>query len=53
METTEQRETKAILSMAEAIDALTQQLSDANHQLQLANERIGQLESIAYGGSTK
>ena len=53
METIEQRETKAILSMAEAINALTQQLSDANHQLQLANESIAQLEIIAYGGSTK
>ena len=48
METMEQKETKAILSMAEAINALSQQLSDANHQLQLANERIGQLESIVY-----
>lgn len=48
METIEQRETKAILSMAEAINALTQQLSDANRQLQKANDRIGQLESIVY-----
>ena len=48
METIEQKETKAILSMAEAINALNQQLSDANHQLQLANERVAELESIVY-----
>jgi len=48
METIEQRETKAILSMAEAINALNQQLSDATRQLQLANERVAELESIVY-----
>ena len=48
METMEQKETKAILSMAEAINALSQQLNDANHQLQLANERVAELESIVY-----
>ena len=46
MDTIEQRETKAILSMAEAINALTQQLSDANHQLRLAEGRVTQLEDI-------
>ena len=48
METIDQMETKAILSMAESINALSQQLSDANRQLQLANERVAELESMFY-----
>ena len=64
METIEQKETgeyirqrqqeewlynhKATLSMAEAINALSQQLNDATRQLQLANERVAELESIVY-----
>ncbi len=46
METIQQKETKVILSMAEAINALNQQLGDANHQLHLAEERVTQLENI-------
>lgn len=48
METIDQMETKAILSMAESINALSQQLNDATRQLQLANERVAELESIVY-----
>jgi len=53
METVQQRETKAILAMGEAIKALSQQLNDANNSLRRANERIAQLESQVYGGPTK
>jgi len=53
METVQERETKAILAMGEAIKALSQQLNDANNSLRRANERIAQLESQVYGGPTK
>jgi hypothetical protein len=53
METIQQRETKAILSMGEAIKALSQQLNDANNALRRANERVAQLEAQIYGGPTK
>ena len=53
METVQQRETKAILSMGEAIKALSQQLNDANNALRRANERVAQLEAQIYGGPTK
>lgn len=53
METLQQRETKAILAMGEAIKVLSQQLDDANRSLQAANERIAQLEAQVYGGPTK
>ena len=53
METVQQKETKAILAMAEAIKALTQQLDDATRNLQIANERTAQLEAQLFGGSTK
>jgi len=53
METIQQRETKAILSMGEAIKALSQQLNDANNSLRVATERIAQLEAQIYGGPTK
>ena len=53
METVQERETKAILAMGEAIKALNQQLSDANRSLRIANDRIAQLESEVYGGPTK
>lgn len=44
--TVEQQETEAILHMARAMQELEIQLS-------LANERVRQLESQVYGGSTK
>jgi len=53
METVQERETKAILAMGEAIKALSQQLNDANNSLRRANERIALLESQVYGGPTK
>ena len=53
METVQERETKAILAMGEAIKALSQQLNDANNSLRRANERIALLESQLYGGPTK
>ena len=53
METVQQRETKAILAMGEAIKALTQQLDDANRAIRIANERVAQLEAQLFGGSTK
>ncbi len=53
METIQERETKAILAMGEAIKALSQQLNDAINSLRRANERIAQLESQVYGGPTK
>jgi hypothetical protein len=53
METLQQKETKAILAMGEAIKALSQQLNDANNSLRRANERITQLEAQVYGGPTK
>jgi len=53
METLQQRETKAILAMGEAIKVLSQQLDDANRCLRAANERIAQLEAQVYGGPTK
>ena len=53
METIQERETKAILAMGEAIKALSQQLNDANNSLRIANDRIAQLEAQVYGGPTK
>ena len=53
METLQQKETKAILAMGEAIKVLSQQLDDANSNLRKANERIAQLEAQVYGGPTK
>jgi len=53
METIQERETKAILAMGEAIKALSQQLNDANNSLRAATERIAQLEAQIYGGPTK
>lgn len=53
METLQQRETKAILAMGEAIKVLSQQLDDANKNLRIATERVAQLEAQVYGGPTK
>ena len=53
METVQQKETKAILAMGEAIKALSQQLDDANRAVRIANERIAQLEAQLFGGTTK
>jgi hypothetical protein len=53
METIQERETKAILAMGEAIKALSQQLNDANNSLRIAKERVAQLEAQVYGGPTK
>ena len=53
METVQERDTKAILAMGEAIRTLSQQLDDANINLRIAKERVAQLEAQVYGGSTK
>jgi LPS O-antigen subunit length determinant protein (WzzB/FepE family) len=46
MKTLQQQETEAILAMAERIKELEQ-------ALQIANDRVRQLESQVYGGSTQ
>jgi hypothetical protein len=53
METLQQQETRAFLELIEAMKAMEIQLGLANHQLAMANIRIGQLEAQLYGGSTK
>jgi LPS O-antigen subunit length determinant protein (WzzB/FepE family) len=46
MKTLQQQETEAILAMADRIKQLEQ-------ALQIANDRVRQLESQVYGGSTQ
>lgn len=46
MKTLQQQETEAILAMAERIKELEQ-------ALQIANDRVRQLESQVFGGSTQ
>ena len=53
MKTISEQETEAVLAMAEAIKALTQQLDDAVRNLRIANERVAQLEAQLYNGTTK
>ena len=53
MKTLQQQETEAILAMFESMKALEQQLSDAQRELKQAHERIRQLESQVYNGSTQ
>lgn len=53
MKTLQQQETEAILAMFESMKALEQQLSDAQRELNQAHERIRQLESQVYNGSTQ
>lgn len=53
MKTMQQRETEAILAMAEAMKALEIQLAVSQHQLRMATDRVAQLEAQVYGGSTK
>lgn len=53
MDTLQQIETRAFLELIEVMKKLEIDLGIANHQLEMARDRIAQLESEVYGGTTQ
>ena len=53
MKTLQQQETEAFLQLVEGMKAMEIQLALATQQLNVANERVRQLEAQVHGGSTK